>query len=298
MLNRFKVALLVMRAPFLILGPACMLLGLGLSIWEKGEVSILLVVFSFTVGVLAHISVNAFSEYIEFKNKMNKQTSRIILNRGSGVLLKHPDLAWVALQVAFAAMILAGIFGIVLAIIGSPLVIPFGVIGILIVLTYFPFLIKKWFLALASPGLGFGICAVLGIEAVLTHTLSWSGLLAAIVLFFLVNNLSLLHQFPDAEVDRSVGRMHLVNRIGEHRSALIYTLFSVLTYIVIFLGVIFRFFPGPVLMGASTVVLAVPTIIIVLLYPVDRKKLVSAITMNLIVTIATPVLMGVGFILA
>ncbi len=296
-MSKLKVALLVMRAPFLVLGLACMFLGLGLSIWEKGSVNIVLIVLSFLVGILAHISVNAFSEYIEFKNKMDHKTSRIILNRGSGVLLKYPKLAWVALQVAIYSMVLAIIIGLVLAIIGSPLVIPFGIIGILIVLTYFPFLIKKWFLALTAPGLGFGICAVLGIQAVLTHTLSWSGLLAALVLFFLVNNLSLLHQFPDADVDLSVGRMHIVNRIGKHRAALIYTLFSVLTYIVIFLGIIFKFFPFDVLLGASTVIVAVPTIILVLLYPDDKQKMIPAITMNLIISIATPILMGVGFIL-
>jgi 1,4-dihydroxy-2-naphthoate octaprenyltransferase len=297
-LSKLKVVLMVMRAPFLVLGPACMFLGLGLSIWEKGGVSIVLVVLSFLVGILAHISVNAFSEYIEFKNKMDHKASRIILNRGSGVLLKYPKLAWVALQVGIFSMILAVLIGIVLAIVGNPLVIPFGFIGILIVLTYFPFLVKKWFLALIAPGLGFGICAVLGIQAVLTHTLSWSGLLAALVLFFVVNNLSLLHEFPDAEVDRSVGRMHLVNRIGQHRAALIFTLFYVLMYVVILLGILYQFFPIAVLLGASTVILAVPTIILVLLYPDDRRKLIPAITMNLIITIATPVLMGVGFILS
>ncbi len=55
-----------MRVPFLILTPACVLLGVGAASWSSGEVSILYLLLAFIGAVCAHISVNALNEYFDF----------------------------------------------------------------------------------------------------------------------------------------------------------------------------------------------------------------------------------------
>ena len=55
-----------MRVPFLVLAPACVLLGIGTAVWQNDGVSFFAAVFVLIGAVAAHISVNAFNEYYDF----------------------------------------------------------------------------------------------------------------------------------------------------------------------------------------------------------------------------------------
>ena len=56
-----KYILGVMRLPFLILGPACVFLGLCAAIYTTGSVNAWYAVLAFMGGIAAHISVNALN---------------------------------------------------------------------------------------------------------------------------------------------------------------------------------------------------------------------------------------------
>ena len=66
-MKNLKTILGPMRLPFVILAPACVLVGLGTALYTQGSVNWLYFILALIGGVAAHISVNAFNEYYDFK---------------------------------------------------------------------------------------------------------------------------------------------------------------------------------------------------------------------------------------
>ncbi|MCJ7550631.1 MAG: prenyltransferase, partial [Anaerolineae bacterium] len=61
-MSSLKYVLGPMRLPFLVLTPACVLLGLGTAVWSSAQVSALYFVLALVGAICAHISVNALNE--------------------------------------------------------------------------------------------------------------------------------------------------------------------------------------------------------------------------------------------
>ena len=98
----WKVLLGPMRLPFVILAPCCVLLGLGTAYWETGgHINWLYFALTLIGGAAAHISVNAFNEYFDFKTGLDSQTRRTPFSGGSGTLQTHPELQRGALAIAW-----------------------------------------------------------------------------------------------------------------------------------------------------------------------------------------------------
>ena len=64
-MNTWKQLLGPMRPPFLILAPACALVGLGTAYMQTGHINWLAFFLTVIAAVSAHISVNAFNEYFD-----------------------------------------------------------------------------------------------------------------------------------------------------------------------------------------------------------------------------------------
>ena len=73
-MNKLKQLLGPMRLPFLILTPACVLIGLGTARRASGEVSIFYFILTLIGAISTHISVNAFNEYFDFKSGLDFKT--------------------------------------------------------------------------------------------------------------------------------------------------------------------------------------------------------------------------------
>ena len=58
------------RLPFLILTPACVVLGWGTAHWCQGHINVFHLVLALIGATCAHISVNAFNEYFDFKTAL------------------------------------------------------------------------------------------------------------------------------------------------------------------------------------------------------------------------------------
>jgi len=138
----------------------------------------------------------------------------------------------------------------------------------------------------------------MGSALVLTGTYTWTAFIASLVPFFLVSNLLLLNQFPDADADRSVGRRHLVIVAGRRVSALVYTLFLTGTYLSILVGIALHLLPGWALLGLLTLPLAVFTAITATRYAENMPKLAPAMGINVLLNILTPILVGLGLLIA
>jgi 1,4-dihydroxy-2-naphthoate octaprenyltransferase len=286
-----------MRLPFLILTPACVALGFGTALWTQGNVSTFQVIMVLVGAIAAHISVNAFNEYFDFKSGLDFHTQRTPFSGGSGTLPAKPHMAKHALIIAITSFSLVVTIGIYFLSVRGPALLPIGALGLFLLIFYTPWIAHHPFLCLVAPGLGFGPFMVMGTHIALTGYYSWTALVASLIPFFLVSNLLLLNQFPDVEADRDVGRKHLPIVIGRRASSLLYAGFLVMTYIVLIWGVYSQYLPMASLIGLATAVLAVPVILGAYRYAENAKKLIPAMGINVVINILTPALISIGLII-
>jgi len=287
-----------MRVPFLVLPPVCVLLGIGTAVWQVGRVSIAVAVLAFIGALAAHISVNAFNEYYDFKSGLDLKTERTPFSGGSGTLPENPEMARTTLVTAWVTFAITALIGIFFITLRGSALLPLGAAGLILVFGYTVWFTRRPLMCLIAPGLGFGPLMVMGTHFVLTGEYAWTAFIASLVPFFLVSDLLLLNQFPDVEADRSTGRMHFPITIGREKSSALYGLFLLLAYLSLGVGVLCGWLPGKALIGMLGGLMAVPAFIGVYRYHGDMEKLLPYMGMNVVINILTPLLMAAGLFIA
>ncbi|MBU1660904.1 MAG: prenyltransferase [Chloroflexi bacterium] len=283
-----------MRLPFLVLTPACVLLGLGTAIYTTGQINWLYFVLALIGALAAHISVNVFNEYFDFQSGLDAKTIKTPFSGGSGTLPANPAMARPALILAWVAFAITALVGVFFLFTRGWALLPLGLLGLITIFAYTKWIARFPVLCLIAPGLGFGTFMVMGTHFALTGEYSWVAFVASLVPFFLVSNLLLLNQFPDVEADQSVGRKHFPITLGKQQSGRIYLAFLLMTYLSICLGVALKYLPLASLIGLLTLVLAVPISIGVLQHAKNIEKLIPSMGLNVVVNILTPVLVAIG----
>jgi len=283
-----------MRLPFLVLTPACVLLGAATAAWSGNELNLFHIALVLIGAVSTHISVNALNEYDDFKSGLDLKTKPTPFSGGSKALPDNPDKAHIGLitgLITFAIVVLTGIYFIYVR---GVWLLPLGALGLIIIATYTRWITKSPFLCLIAPGLGFGPLMVMGTDFVLTGSYSWTAFFASMVPFFLVSDLLLLNQFPDVMADKGVGRKHLPIAIGRKASVKVYSFFLACAYITIVLGYITGTLPVEAFLAFLSIIIAIPTVKGVAKYANDIPGLIPYMGRNVIINIATPVLLAVG----
>lgn len=293
-----KALLGPMRPPFLILPPACVLVGIGTAVWTQGKINAWYAVLALIGAVAAHISVNALNEYFDYRSGLDLKTQPTPFSGGSGTLPAHPEMARSALTTGLATLGLAALIGIYFLFVWGLGLLPLGLLGLVVIYAYTNWITRSPLLCLIAPGLGFGTLMVMGTDFVLTGDYTWTAFWASLVPFFLVSNLLLLNQFPDVEADRTVGRRHYPLVAGRKASSVIYAAFVAATYLSMVAGLVAGALPATALLGLATLFLAVPTVRGVLRYAEDIEKLVPFLGLNVILTVLTPALVGIGLLIA
>ncbi len=295
---RLRPLLGTARVPFLILTPACVALGIASAHWTGGEIRLLHAVLVLIGATCAHVSVNALNEYVDFKTELDFHTQPTPFSGGSGTLPDRPELANQALALGVIALVVTGLIGLYFVWVGGWALLPLGLLGLIVIVIYTPWLARVPFLCLIAPGLGFGPLMVMGTDFVLSGSYSWTAFVASLVPFFLVSDLLLLNQFPDAEPDREVGRKHYPIVIGRRRSGIVYTAFLLLAHVSIAVGVVLNLLPPASLLGLVTLALVVPTARASIVHADDMEKLVPYLGLNVLINVATPLLVAIGLFVA
>ncbi len=280
------------RPPFLVLTPACVLLGLATAVWTTGGASAGFFALALLGAVCAHISVNAFNEYGDFRSGLDAITRRTPFSGGSGTLPRRPELARVTLAIAVATLALTALIGLYFLRVRGVAMLPL-IIGLVVITAYTRWITRSPLLCLLAPGLGFGLMAV-GTDLVLTGGVSWTALAASCVPFFLVSNLLLLNQFPDVDADQSVGRRHFPIAVGRRASSLIYAAFLLGAALSVVLGVATGHLPRTCLIALLAFVPAVPVVVGAYRHAENTERLIPLMGLNVLVCILTPVLVAAG----
>ncbi len=259
MSGRLAVLLGPMRLPFLTLPPLCVLLGAAAAARDGAVVTAGPVLLALLGAVAAHVAVNALNEYDDFRSRLDELTERTPFSGGSGTLQAHPDAAPRALATGVAALLVTVAVGVFFLRRTGWGIVPLGVAGLLLVVLYTRWLTRSVLLCLLAPGLGFGTLMVVGTAYVLGDRYGPAAWAASLVPFFLVSDLLLLNQLPDAEADAKVGRRHLVVVHGRRTAVRVYGVLLALAYLSVVASWAVGALPALSLLVLLTLPLAVAT---------------------------------------
>ena len=283
-----------MRPNFLLLTPACVVLGLAVAHWRGFAMDWGQFLLVLAGAVASHIAVNALNEYADFRSGLDLTTTKTPFSGGTGTLPANPDKAHYALITGVVSVAVTAAIGVYFVVVRGWALLPLGLLGVLNIVAYTPGSTRNWLLCLLAPGLGFGPMMVMGTEFCLTGSYSLTGAVASLTPFFLVSDLLLLNQFPDQEPDRAVGRRHLVIAADLHRGVTVYGLFLLGAYVTPLAGWALGVLPVGTLLGLLAAPLAMQTFRAVQRDHADLPRLLPSMGKNVVLNLATPVLMAVG----
>jgi 1,4-dihydroxy-2-naphthoate octaprenyltransferase len=293
-MNALKSLPGIMRAPFLILAPACAAVGIGTAYWQTHEINWLNVLWVLVGAISAHICVNAFNEYFDFKSGLDAKTQRTPFSGGSGTLPANPELERTAFWFSIIMLVITASIGVYFVGLQGTLLLPIGMLGLILLITYTIWWVHHPILCLIAPGLGFGVLMVMGTHFALTGMYSWTAFVASLVPTFLVSDLLLLNQFPDVEADQIIGRRHFPITVGRKVSSILYGIFLLLAYLSVIAGVAFGLLPASSLIALLTAPLAWRAYQGAFQNAENIPALVPSMGMNVIINLATPVLLAIG----
>jgi 1,4-dihydroxy-2-naphthoate octaprenyltransferase len=286
-----------MRAPFLLLVPVVVALGWASAVYDGHDVRSLDLMLAFIGALAAHISVNALNEYEDFRSGLDLRTERTPFSGGTGTLPLHPDKAHLALLVGvISLLVVVGIGGWFLARSG-PGLLPLGLLGVALIVLYTRYLTRSPLLCLLAPGVAFGPVMVLGVYFALTGQYGLTPGLASLVPLFLVSNLLLMNQFPDREVDATVGRRHLLIEHGPRAGVSVFGLFLVACYVVPVAAVIVGGLPPAALCALATLPLAALVFRGLSRHHDAIPALIPHMAQNVALCLVTPALLATGLLL-
>jgi len=289
------------RPQFLLLTPVCFSIGVGTAAWVQGGLGALpwgYVILAFVGALCAHIATNVLNDYFDYVSGLDLKTQQTPFSGGSGILPRGLMTPRNALMLGLAALGLTTAIGIFFMAVRGWGIFPLGLLGIIIVVAYTPWVTKHPVLCLLAPGLGFGPLMVMGTHFVLTGRYDGIALLASVIPGLLVSNLLLLNQFPDVEADAAVNRRHIPIIFGRGPSARLYAALALGAFLWVVAAWIIGSFPAWALISLITLPLALITVKGVIKNADRIDQLVPYLGKNVLYTLATPLLLGIGFMIS
>lgn len=247
-------------------------------------------------AIFAHVAVNSLNEYYDFKSGLDLKTVRTAFSGGSGALPNNPAAAIFTLIFGLASLLITCAIGIYLIFMRGGLILPIGVAGVLLIISYTTWINRIPVLCLLAPGLGVGVLMVVGTTVVLSGKYTELAWLISLVPFFLVSNLLLLNQYPDIDADASVGRRTFPIVYGTGAGNAVYALFAVAAYSL----VLYYYYKG--LIPATGIIALVPMLFSIyalrgaILHSVDIGNYSKYLGANVAAAVLTPLLLAVAII--
>lgn len=294
--NRLLI-LATSRPPFLVLTPCCLLIAVAYAVADGISLDYLHLLLIFIGALAAHVSVNMFNEFEDFSSGLDFTTQRTSFSGGSGTLPKAPTLAKAVHLGAVSSLLVTIAIGVYLIPIGGWPLLPIGLAGVLLIYFYTSRITRHPFICLMAPGLAFGPLMVCGAYSVLSGRNHAAVFSASLIVFFLVNNLLLLNQFPDVDADHKVGRRHLPIAVGRRKAAWVYLTFLIAAYATLLANIGVGWMPLSSAIGLLPLLIAIPLVKTLLNHYDDMPALQSAMASNVAITLITPVLVAAGVLL-
>jgi 1,4-dihydroxy-2-naphthoate polyprenyltransferase len=291
------------RAPFLLLAVVLVLMGLALSLRypSMDGFNILHAVLLLIGIVSAHISVNLFNEYSDYKTGIDFDTQQTPFSGGTKMMIKgHTNPKSVKIA-AYTTLMIGLAIGAYFTVVSHWFLSILIVVGALTTV-YYTTVLAKLMLGEFASGLALGYLVVVGVYIAMTANQGmpvseiaplevW---LLSIPAGILTSLLLLLNEFPDVEADTKGGRFHLLIKFGWKKSAVIYILGMVATFGTIIILPILGISSYWVLLALIPIPIAVKASQTAIKHGDNMEKLVPALGQNVIVVLAVDFLLAVG----
>lgn len=281
------------RPPFLLLPLVCVFLALATSGSLMCSADVVLGALG---ALLAHISVNMLNEYQDFTSGLDLAAKPTPFSGGSGALPARPEAAPWVLKFAVITLVLVISIGAFLAQ-QAPLLWWLGGAGVLLIVTYTRVINRFPWLCLIAPGTGFGLLLMTGM-GLLQSDPDWPSLaFAAVLVFFLVNNLLLANQFPDREADAAHGRRHMLIHYGASAAIRAYSTMMFLAAGVIVVAVMTGVWSQWTLLALLPWALTLRTVTSMHELGEHLAERPDALALTVVATLATPVIAALGLLI-
>jgi len=277
-----------------------MSLAIALSHYFYPPVDWTLAAIALVAAIAAHVSVNTFNEYFDYRSGLDIQAERTPFSGGSGTLVEHPQLLLASLVLAVVSLSIVVAVGLGFVYLRGWLLLPIGVAGVFLVVFYTTHITRSPLMCSLASGLGFGPLMIGGSVIAISGSSLPSIWLATIPVWLMVNNLLLVSQIPDVAADRAVGRRTLPMVYGLRATVWVYVLSATLAGLLIAMSVLTDSAPVPVLAGL------IPCIAALFVASGIRRnasvsgqvsipELIPYMALNVASAITTPLLMAAGY---
>ena len=295
---KLSTVIKTMRPAFLILTIACVFLGICTSIATGSPISSTTLSLIFLGAITAHISVNMLNEYYDFRSGLDLITRKTAFSGGSGALPNNPDSAKLVLTFGLLALLMTSLIGLYFIFTLGATILPIGLVGLIIIVTYTQWLNRLPLVCLISPGVGLGLLMVVGTHIVLTYTHTQAVWLISLIPFFLINNLLLLNQYPDMQADASVGRNTFPLAFGIKRSNQVYLLFMLAAYTLIPQYILLGILPTFSIIALTPMMLSIYALVGAIKHKAEIGLYPQYLAANVSATILTPFLLGTSMLMS
>ena len=285
------------RPSFLILTPICVFLGLSTALATQSQINVFIFSLILIGAISAHISVNMLNEYYDFSSGLDLKTDKTAFSGGSGALPNNPKMANTVLIFSITALVLTITIGIYLIFERGNQILPIGLAGVFLIVTYTQWLNRFSLLCLIAPGIGFGTLMVVGTHVVLTESISSLPWLVSLVPFFLINNLLLLNQYPDMKADASVGRNTFPIAFNINKSNVVYTINFIAAYLLILILIYTAYIPSLSIISVIPLMLSLFALLGAIKHTSKIGDYPHYLAANVAASILTPLLLGISIII-
>jgi 1,4-dihydroxy-2-naphthoate octaprenyltransferase len=288
------------RAPFLTASIIPIILGTAIA-WEtSGQLHLFYFIVTLLGGICLHAGTNVANDYFDHMSRdddINKEFVRPF--SGGSRLIQKGILS--PRMVLFGSLILffsGSIMGLYLVYARGLPILYLGLVGIFCGFFYTapPFKLSHRGVGELIVGLNFGVLMTLGAYYVQTQRFALEPLFASLATSFLIAAVLYINQFPDYTADKTVGKHHLVVRLGKKMAARGYVLLLAATYLSILLGVLLGIISPATLLGFLTIPQAVRAAGTALHYYDDTPRLIPANAATVMIHLETGLLMSIGYI--
>lgn len=266
------------------------------------------------VGMMfANIGTNFTNDYFDYKSGVDRRDEGRVHKQGAEVLYENPLAESgsvdgfavyffsprTILVSALASFAVTAAVGLYLTLRIDWRILPVGLAGVL--LGYFytappvKFGYRGWGDLICF--LGSGPFPVIGTYFLFTRTVSWAPVLAGVIVGLLVDAILYIGNVPDAEADRSVGKVTLSTLLGRRAVRVLAPLYYGAAYLLLLVGVLTGLFPFWTLLALATVPIVLRVLWITRRRYDDVHGFAPAILLTVQVFAGSTVLLGIGFIL-
>ena len=271
----------------------------GTLAYSEGRFSWLYLLGAIFVIAGSNAGINLINDYFDHKSgndEVNKYHgpfsggSRVIQDK----LIKPRSI----LIVGISSFIIVTLIGLYFVIFINLHLLWFGLAAVL--LGYFYTAAP---LRLAYRGLGeilvfiiAGPLAVCGTYLLFTGTITLEALLISIPQGLLLTAILFINEFPDYEADKSVGKRHIIVRIGRKRARIFYTTLIAAVYLSVLIPVALKILPVYLLVIFLNLPLAVQAISTTLKKYNDERAILPAQAKTILLTLSSGILIVAGYI--